>query len=114
MLEDMDLIRTRAARAKVRYTRGTAWLQFIINFSIIATAVSVFQSLIPPWLPHPYVCALVAYIIGCYIIGWADEKGGIWRHENLYGAEMSPMLIEQMKKLSRIEKAVLAQIDDGK
>ena len=32
--------------------------------------------------------------VACYLIGWIDEKKGIWKSENTYGWEVSPESME--------------------
>lgn len=56
----------------------------------------------------------VAYFGGCYIVGWVDEKRGIWKHENSYGVSVVPENVElvmSMRELVEANRRILKYIE---
>jgi len=106
----------RAAQIKMRYTRGTTWLQFLLNFGIITANMWIFQDLLPKVIPMSlwYLVALVVYCLICYAIGHIDEKYGIWNLENQYGVVVSPptrVTLEMLGKILKRQEDLQAAID---
>lgn len=106
MISKETRIKSFAAKIKVRYVRGTAWLNFIIQFGIISTNIWIFQKWLPEWLPvfWAYWIAFALYIVLCYAIGHMDEIWGIWELENTYGTQMSPHTVSLLTHVTNIEK----------
>ncbi|HUL61686.1 MAG TPA: hypothetical protein VLT35_01385 [Methanocella sp.] len=85
---------------KMRYARGSSWIGIILTLGIITANLKLFEpfivSLLPQWfhMQWLYVIAVPGYFITCYLIGWLDERKGIWKNENSYGWEVSPESME--------------------
>ena len=94
------ITRRRLTTLKMRYARGSSWIGIILTLGIITANLKLFEpfivSMLPPWfhMQWLYLIAVPGYFIACYLIGWIDEKKGIWKHENTYGWEVSPESME--------------------
>jgi hypothetical protein len=79
---------------------------------IITANLKLFEpfivSLLPAWfhMQWLYFIAVPGYFIACYLIGWMDEKKGIWKHESTYGWEVSPESMELISSIRMIRKYV--------
>ena len=101
-----------AALVKFRYTRGSSWIQFILNFGIITTNIWIFQSWLPKVIPMPlwYFIGFGTYCVVGYIIGHIDEKHGIWNMENQLGVQVSPptrMMLDQLDRINRQNQLIM-------
>ena len=94
------ITRRRLTTLKMRYGRGSSWIGIILTLGIITANLKLFETfivgLLPSWLPMQAVIltSIPAYFGACYVIGWIDEKKGIWKSENTYGWEVSPESME--------------------
>ena len=85
---------------KMRYARGSSWIGIFITLGVITANLKLFEpfivSLLPSWLPMQavIVASVPLYFGACYLIGWLDERKGIWKNENSYGWEVSPESME--------------------
>jgi hypothetical protein len=90
---------------KMRYARGSSWIGIFITLGVITANLKLFEpfivSLLPAWLPMQAVilASIPSYFGACYLIGWVDEKKGIWKSENTYGWEVSPESMELITTL---------------
>jgi hypothetical protein len=94
------ITRRRLTTLKMRYARGSSWVGIILTLGIITANLKLFEpfivTLLPSWLPMQAVIvgSVPVYFGACYLIGWIDEKKGIWKSENTYGWEVSPESME--------------------
>ena len=97
---------------KMRYARGSSWIGIILTLGIITANLKLFEDFIipflPSWLPMQAVIvgSVPVYFGACYLIGWIDERKGIWKHENSYGWEVSPESMELISSVREIRKYV--------
>ncbi len=94
------ITRRRLTTLKMRYARGSSWIGIILTLGIITANLKLFEDFIipflPAWLPMQAVIvgSVPVYFGACYLIGWIDERKGIWKNENSYGWEVSPESME--------------------
>ncbi len=94
------ITRRRLTALKMRYARGSSWIGIFLTLGIITANLKLFEpfivSIIPAWLPMQAIilASIPSYFIACYLIGWIDERKGIWKSENTYGWEVSPESME--------------------
>lgn len=106
------ITRRRLTTLKMRYARGSSWIGIILTMGIITANLKLFEQFIigflPSWLPMQAVIigSVPAYFLACYVIGWIDEKKGIWKSENTYGWEVSPESMELISSIREIRKYV--------
>jgi hypothetical protein len=106
------ITRRRLTTLKMRYARGSSWLGIILSIGIITANLKLFEPFIlgflPSWIPMQAVIlsSIPGYFIACYLIGWVDEKKGIWKHENTYGWEVSPESMELISSIRTIREYV--------
>jgi hypothetical protein len=87
---------------KLRFQRGQAYL------GLIQQAISLLI-LVRVWgIRTRWVVPAFLVMLACtYLVGWLDERMGIWRAENLYQqTELSPTWWVQMGRLDDIERAL--------
>jgi hypothetical protein len=84
----------------MRYARGSSWIGIFLTLGIITANLKLFEpfivSMLPAWLPMQAIilASIPTYFLACYLIGWIDERKGIWKSENTYGWEVSPESME--------------------
>jgi hypothetical protein len=106
------ITRRRLTTLKMRYARGSSWIGIILTLGIITANLKLFEQFIvgflPAWLPMQAVIvgSVPAYFLACYVIGWLDERKGIWKNENSYGWEVSPESMELISSIREIRKYV--------
>ncbi len=94
------ITRRRLTTLKMRYARGSSWIGIFLTLGIITANLKLFEpfivSLFPSWLPMQAIilASIPTYFLACYLIGWIDERKGIWKSENTYGWEVSPESME--------------------
>ena len=109
------ITRRRLTTLKMRYSRGSSWLGILLSLGIITANLKLFEPFIvgflPAWLPMQGVIvgSIVGYFVGCYVIGWADERKGIWKNENTYGWEVSPESMELITTIRMMREYIEEQ-----
>jgi len=99
------ITRRRLTTLKMRYARGSSWIGIILTLGIITANLKLFEpfivSLLPSWfhMQWLYLIAVPGYFVACYLIGWIDERKGIWKNENSYGWEVSPESMEMIQTI---------------
>lgn len=98
-----------AVKLKVRLNRGQSWVDFIKNFvyvllglRLILDAVKEFGYSIKEFA-FLYFVLPILYLFAIYILGYLDEKYGIWKQEAVYGSKnLNPWNQELMNKIDII------------
>jgi hypothetical protein len=109
------ITRRRLTTLKMRYARGSSWVGIILTLGIITANLKLFEpfivTLLPSWLPMQAVIigSVPVYFGACYLIGWIDEKKGIWKSENTYGWEVSPESMELIASVRMMREYIEEQ-----
>jgi hypothetical protein len=109
------ITRRRLTTLKMRYARGSSWIGIILTLGIITANLKLFEpfivSVIPAWLPMQAIilASVPAYFFACYLIGWIDERKGIWKSENTYGWEVSPESMELIATIRMMREYIEEQ-----
>jgi hypothetical protein len=99
-------IRNVLAAAKMRYSRGTSWIQFLLNLGIITANIKMFETYINQMgmtVGQAIAISLPTYIIFSYLIGYADEKWGVWKEEQNFAYDITPRMTEFFKESKEIK-----------
>jgi hypothetical protein len=71
-------------------------VSIIISVLVITANIKLFEGFIIPMLPTwiavqwLYAIAIIGYPVACWIIGYADQRWGIWSEENNWTFYTSP------------------------
>ncbi len=109
------ITRRRLTTLKMRYARGSSWIGIILTLGIITANLKLFEpfivSLLPSWFQMQARTSsrCRAISVACYLIGWLDEKKGIWNIENTYGWEVSPESMELITSIRMIREYIEEQ-----
>jgi hypothetical protein len=109
------ITRRRLTALKMRYARGSSWIGIFLTLGIITANLKLFEpfiiSLLPSWLPMQavIVASIPSYFLACYLIGWIDERKGIWKNENTYGWEVSPESMELITTIRMMREYIEEQ-----
>ncbi|OPY25898.1 MAG: hypothetical protein A4E28_02862 [Methanocella sp. PtaU1.Bin125] len=109
------ITRRRLTTLKMRYARGSSWIGIILTLGIITANLKLFEefiiSFLPSWLPMQAViiASVPAYFGACYLIGWIDERKGIWKSENSYGWEVTPESMELIATIRMMREYIEEQ-----
>lgn len=98
------------ARFKARQTRGSAWVQLILNMGIITANIKLFQSWFESFgisLEVMLAFGVLGYLFGTIAIGFLDEQYGVWQHENEYNSNLNPVLRKIQKNQDEIKRLLL-------
>jgi len=96
------------AKFYLREGRGASLVGFLVDaFKMVVYvggAVIIVQNkfgiVIPSWV---IPAAGIAYIVGCFILGWIDEKLGFWKFQNNYSSkELTPFFEHMDAKIDKI------------
>lgn len=88
-------------KSKVRIQRGQNWLSYANPFIYLGVLKSVLEN------PYIVIVYIPIYTITAYIIGYSDERWGIWKLEALYGSrELNPLLEQMQKDVKYIKKQI--------
>jgi hypothetical protein len=113
-------IKKTLGKAKQQFNRGATWINMpITTMGILTANIKLFEGAIVGfgypsgmlWLL--YVMCGPAYVAGCYLIGLIDDIFGIWREENNYSWEVTPIAMELCEDVKKI-KDKLGMGEDGK
>jgi hypothetical protein len=82
---------------KAWQTRGSGWIQFVVNTGIITANVALFYDYLLEWginlqLRTVLAIAVVSYLVVTVVIGYLDERFGVWKHELEYTSSLNPLL----------------------
>jgi hypothetical protein len=95
------------ARLKARQTRGGAWVQLFLNIGIITANVKLFESWYTTYgisIQSMLIACTFGYVAGTILIGYIDEKYGIWTSENEYNSQLNPITMGIQNSLSHIKE----------
>lgn len=77
------------AKQNLRFKRGDNWiamLRSIVLFALLGKQYGMPDS----WIP---VIAVI-YLSGGWLIGWIDERFGLWKYENDRAMQITPFMVE--------------------
>lgn len=104
-------LRDILAKFKIRYYRGKGHVNFALHliqfgayFGMLAiTMERYFDMTLPVWLLYTVVFVPLIF----YLIGWFDEKRGIYKAENAYlTRQVNPVFAKMEKDIEEIKKIV--------
>lgn len=105
------------AMVRMRYIRGGAWLQAFISMGVIAANAKLYEDFFKVYFGIGVGVAIivlsVGYVFMCYLIGWVDEKKGIWKHENDYAYEVSPLAYDMSKQIRALHDEFIVNKKKG-
>ena len=102
MLKKRDL-----AHMKARQARGGSWIQMFLNMGIITANAALFEDYflsVGIDLPVIIGVGICTYVVGTILIGYLDEKYGVWEDENEFNTNRNPFMrgirdnVENLKK----------------
>lgn len=110
----MDSIPKRFAwtvvKIKARIGRGQGWLYYIKDVAYVTITIRIFEDVLkrfgfgdPDFMKYLYFILPIVFFIGCYVVGYLDEKYGIWKMEAVYGSrELNPFMEKLDRKIDQI------------
>lgn len=103
--------REKFTSIKMRYLRGTTWIQMLLNLGIITANLKLFENFFQNWLglniTQMVMISIPSYIFLSYLIGALDERYGIWKHENDYQSYVvTPVIRDLANSIKKIESMV--------
>ena len=101
-----------AAKIKARQARGGSWVQFFLNIGIITANVALFQDVYAAYgisLSTMLIVSVVGYLVGTVVIGYFDERYGVWQHENKYNSNLNPAWVGVQSKVEEMHAIVTGE-----
>jgi hypothetical protein len=105
----MTTFRRILSRTKVRQSRGSGWVQIVFNMGIITANVALFEvQFAEIGLSEFQAIALLcsSYIVGTVVIGYLDEKYGIWQFENEFNTNLNPFFRKIREEVEDIQDRI--------
>jgi len=99
-------IRTILVYFKQCYGRSMGYFGYVTQFLIITANIKLFEGYIIDTgltILQSILIAIPLFLFGNLIIGHLDLKYGIWREENNFSWEVTPMAKELCESMKRIE-----------
>ena len=101
---------SQLARIKQLFARGQGWLYILKDIALLSLGMWAFQEVLSnagiqlgDWFIYLYPILVVGYPVSGIVIGYLDEKYGIWKAENVYGTiEVNPAMKEMYDKINEI------------
>lgn len=91
----MTSLRRILSRTKVRQSRGGSWVQVIFNMGIITANVALFREQFEK-IGLSEIQAIVilcsCYVVGTIVLGFFDERYGIWQYEKEFDMSLNPFM----------------------
>lgn len=103
----MTSLRRLLSRTKVRQSRGGSWIQILFNMGIITANVALFSDQFAKiGLTELQAIAILcpAYIIGTFMLGFMDERYGIWQYEKEFDMSLNPFMRNIRDKVEKISE----------
>jgi hypothetical protein len=98
-------------KIKARIARGQGWLYYIKDIAYVFLTLYFIEDILrkfgldnPILFRYLYIIVPIGYFIACYLIGYLDEKHGIWKMEAVYGSKNLNPFMEQIDK--KIDKLI--------
>lgn len=88
------------AAYKSRFMRGSSYLGIFLTIFTLAGLIKLLGLNISFFILA--TIGVIAYFGGCYLVGHVDEIIGIWKEENEYSYEVTPMSKELVRKIDYI------------
>ncbi len=94
-------------KTRNRIGRGQGWLYYIKDIAYVFITIYFIEDILRRWgINDPeifrimYIIFPILYFISCYIIGFLDEKYGIWKLESIWGSrDLNPFMKEIDEKI---------------
>lgn len=102
-------IRNKLVYAKQCYTRSMGYFSYVTQFLIITANIKLFETYITNTgltILQAIIISLPVFLIGNLIIGHLDLRHGIWKQENDFSWEVTPMARELCERVKRIEEKI--------
>ena len=102
-------IRKNLVYCKQCYGRSMGYFGYITQFLIITANIKLFETYIAIIGLNVIQAILIAapiFLFGNLLIGHMDLKYGIWKEENNFSWEVTPMANELCERAKRIEVAI--------
>jgi hypothetical protein len=101
-------------KIRARIGRGQGWLYYIKDVAYVSITLYIFEDVLkrfgiddPLVFKYLYILLPIAYFAACYVIGFLDEKYGIWKMEAVYGSkDLNPFMERMDAKLDKLCSAV--------
>jgi hypothetical protein len=98
-------IRRYIGKMKARQSRGSGWMQMLINIGVISANIKLFEGAIPVSLPVALVVGGIGYVVLTVYIGYFDEIYGIWKEETEFNSStVNPVTQRIDQGVKRIEE----------
>ncbi len=102
-------------KIKARIGRGQGWLYYIKDIAYVFLTLYFIEDILrkfgldnPLLFRYLYILVPIGYFIACYIIGFLDEKYGIWKMEAVYGSkDLNPYNQEMRDEVHKIYEKVI-------
>jgi hypothetical protein len=105
-------IRKFLVYCKQCYGRSMGYFGYITQFLIITANIKLFESYINSFGLTTIQAVIIAapiFLFGNLLIGHIDLKHGIWKEENDFSWQVTPMADELCKRAKRIEEKIDAK-----
>lgn len=112
MVDYGDKASWEVVKWKARYGRGQSWAYFIkdmlyvyIAFALLETKYNIDLGLLLFILPF-------VYIFGCAVIGYIDERRGIWKKEAIWNSkDLNPFMAKIDTKIDGMNTKIDRMIE---
>jgi hypothetical protein len=105
----MSELKDVVGREKRRYGRGAEYAGIFLLISINAKAFQGYFDAVGIGLLGGFVALGIIYFILCWIVGYIDERWGIWREENQHSWILVPIFVSLCKNVEEIKKSVVKE-----
>ncbi len=97
-------------KVRVRIGRGQGWLYYIKDIAYVFLTLYFIEDILrrfgldnPMLFRYLYIILPISYFIACYVIGYLDEKYGIWKMESVFGSkDLNPFMAQLDAKIDKL------------
>lgn len=107
-------------KIKYRISRGQGWIYYVKDIVYVFVAIYAIEDILrrfgisdPILIKWLFITMPPLYFILCYIIGWFDEKKGIWKLESVYGSKDLNPYMERLNEMVKEIHNEVVKIDNN-
>lgn len=107
-------------KIKYRIGRGQSWVIYFKDAVYVYIAVLAMEDLLkrfgivdPNLIKYMLITLVPFYFLSCYMIGWFDEKKGIWKLESVYGSQDLNPYMERLNEMVKEIHNEIVKIDNS-
>lgn len=106
-------------KIKYRVSRGQSWVIYFKDAVYVYIAILALEDLLkrfgiidPNLIKYLLITMVPMYFVACWLIGYLDEKWGIWKMESVWGSKDLNPFMERLNEMIKEIHSSVVKIDN--